>query len=98
MGCSNSKPLHIYLYIVIPYVSDNIEDIHVDSQDQSVMELQETVNVTWSPNDLTEGLLLEEDTTVDITMVSTSCLVMIITLINIYRTCMILILTLGRAV
>lgn len=59
----------IIFHIVTPYVSDNVEDVNVKSNDQSIMEIGEIVNITWSPKDLTEGLLLDEDTAVDIAMV-----------------------------
>lgn len=54
---------------VVPFLSDNDEDVQVHSNDDAILVTGEIINITWSPSDLTEDLLLEEDTTVDISMV-----------------------------
>ena len=60
----------IILFVtVVPFLSDTTEDVNITGNDDFTLISEDKVNITWTPTDLTKGIIPLADTKVNIALV-----------------------------
>ena len=60
----------LYLIVtVVPFLSDTSEDVNITGNDDFSLISEDSVNITWTPTDLTKGIIPAANSKVNIVLV-----------------------------
>ena len=60
----------LYLIVtVVPFLSDTSEDVNITGNDDFSLISEDSVNITWTPTDLTKGIIPVANSKVNIVLV-----------------------------